>query len=122
QSGRQHPGQLWHAAQRTRAVSRTYCGVSHGQSQCALLRTEGMAVYAVGDIQGCLKPLQCLLRKVDFIPSRDTLWAVGVLVNRGPDSLAPLRSLAGLGNALLSALGDQDLHMLAFDQHRSRWR
>ena len=81
-----------------------------------------MAVYAVGDIQGCLKPLQCLLQEVDFNPSRDTLWAVGDLVNRGPDSLATLRYLDSLGNACLSVLGNHDLHLLAaaYDVKRLR--
>ena len=81
-----------------------------------------MAVYAVGDIQGCLKPLQCLLQEVDFNPSRDTLWAVGDLVNRGPDSLATLRYLDSLGNACISVLGNHDLHLLAaaYDVKRLR--
>src|SRR5690606_12039188 len=81
-----------------------------------------MAVYAVGDIQGCLKPLQCLLRKVDFNPSRDTLWAVGDLVNRGPDSLQTLRFLEGLGNAFITVLGNHDLHLLACAQNPGRLR
>lgn len=81
-----------------------------------------MAVYAVGDIQGCLKPLQCLLRKVDFNPSRDTLWAVGDLVNRGPDSLETLRFLEGLGNAFITVLGNHDLHLLACAQNPKRLR
>lgn len=72
-----------------------------------------MAVYATGDIQGCLKPLQCLLAEVDFNPSQDTLWAVGDLVNRGPDSLATLRYLDSLGNAVISVLGNHDLSLLA---------
>ncbi|EGH46749.1 diadenosine tetraphosphatase, partial [Pseudomonas syringae pv. pisi str. 1704B] len=46
-----------------------------------------MAVYAVGDLQGCLEPLQCLLEHVHFNPEQDRLWLVGDLVNRGPQSL-----------------------------------
>lgn len=81
-----------------------------------------MTVYAVGDIQGCLKPLQCLLQEVDFNPSRDTLWAAGDLVNRGPSSLETLRFLDNLGNACLSVLGNHDLHLLAvaYDVKRLR--
>ena len=52
-----------------------------------------MALYAVGDIQGCLEALKCLLERVDFQPARDHLWLVGDLVNRGPDSLGTLRFL-----------------------------
>ena len=81
-----------------------------------------MAVYAVGDIQGCLKPLQCVLKKVDFNPSRDTLWAVGDLVNRGPASLGTLRYLNSLGNAFISVLGNHDLHLLACAHDKRRLR
>ena len=81
-----------------------------------------MAVYAVGDIQGCLQPLQCLLQEVDFNPSRDTLWAVGDLVNRGPASLDTLRYLDNLGNACISVLGNHDLHLLACAYDRKRLR
>lgn len=81
-----------------------------------------MAVYAVGDIQGCLKPLKCLLKKVDFNPSQDTLWSVGDLVNRGPSSLETLRFLDGLGNACISVLGNHDLHLLACAYDRQRLR
>src|SRR5690606_23463113 len=81
-----------------------------------------MTVYAVGDIQGCLKPLQCLLQEVDFNPSRDTLWAAGDLVNRGPSSLQTLRFLDNLGNACPSVLGYHALHLLtvAYDVKRLR--
>ena len=43
-----------------------------------------MAVYAIGDLQGCYDPLQRLLEAVDFDPPKDTLWLTGDLVNRGP--------------------------------------
>ena len=52
-----------------------------------------MATYAVGDLQGCLQALQCLLKQVAFDPQQDRLWLVGDLVNRGPQSLETLRFL-----------------------------
>ncbi len=81
-----------------------------------------MTTYAVGDIQGCLKPLQCLLAEVDFNPSKDVLWSVGDMVNRGPDSLATLRYLKQLDSACIAVLGNHDLHLLAASRNGSRVR
>ncbi|MCR8922318.1 symmetrical bis(5'-nucleosyl)-tetraphosphatase [Dasania sp. GY-MA-18] len=72
-----------------------------------------MTRYAVGDLQGCLKPLQCLLQRVNFDPQQDQLWLVGDLINRGPDSLATLRFLKNLGPCTRIVLGNHDLHFLA---------
>jgi bis(5'-nucleosyl)-tetraphosphatase (symmetrical) len=72
-----------------------------------------MAVYWVGDVQGCDAPLGCLLEKVDFSASRDTLVVLGDLVNRGPKSEQVLRRLMAMGNAVQCVLGNHDLHLLA---------
>lgn len=72
-----------------------------------------MAIYAVGDIQGCYDPLRRLLEKVAFDPAHDRLWCVGDLVNRGPQSLETLRFLKGLGANFTGVLGNHDLHFLA---------
>lgn len=72
-----------------------------------------MATYAIGDIQGCLEPLKCLLEKVQFRPGRDQLWLCGDLVNRGPDSLATLRFLYEIRDSVVAVLGNHDLHLLA---------
>lgn len=72
-----------------------------------------MALYLIGDIQGCDAPLQRLLDRLDFSPSRDTLYLLGDLVNRGPASAQVLRRLMGYGDAARCLLGNHDLHLLA---------
>lgn len=72
-----------------------------------------MAVYCVGDVQGCDAPLGRLLAEIDFSPSRDTLFVLGDLVNRGPASAQVLRRLMALGPAARCVLGNHDLHLLA---------
>jgi len=69
--------------------------------------------YLVGDIQGCASALDRLLDEVAFSPSRDHLYVLGDLVNRGPGSLATLRRLRGLGAAASCVLGNHDWHLLA---------
>ena len=87
-----------------------------------------MTRYAIGDIQGCLQPLQCLLEQVCFDPQQDQLWLVGDLINRGPHSLETLRFVKELSDTRLKhqqltdstpahctriVLGNHDLHFLA---------
>lgn len=69
--------------------------------------------YLIGDLQGCCDALARLLEKIDFSPSRDRLYLLGDLVNRGPDSLTTLRRLQSLGDSAQCLLGNHDLHLLA---------
>lgn len=74
-----------------------------------------MAVYAIGDLQGCYDPFRRLLDEIDFEPSKDKLWLVGDLVNRGPKSLKTLRFVRKLGDSAITVLGNHDLHLLALN-------
>ena len=72
-----------------------------------------MSMYLIGDIQGCDAALAALLQKVEFSPSRDTLYLLGDLVNRGPASASVVRRAMAGGDAIRSLLGNHDLHLLA---------
>lgn len=80
-----------------------------------------MAIYAVGDVQGCFDELQTLLEELAF-GSDDTLWFTGDLVNRGPKSLEALRFVKGLGARAITVLGNHDLHLLAVAQGCEQYR
>lgn len=80
--------------------------------------------YLVGDLQGCCDAFDRLLAELQFSPSRDRLWVLGDLVNRGPASLRTLQRLRALGDAATCLLGNHDLHLLAVatgvrPEHRS---
>jgi bis(5'-nucleosyl)-tetraphosphatase (symmetrical) len=72
-----------------------------------------MAVYAIGDLQGCYDELQALLERIAFNPADDRLWFVGDIVNRGQQSLECLRFVAALGDSAITVLGNHDLCLIA---------
>jgi bis(5'-nucleosyl)-tetraphosphatase (symmetrical) len=81
-----------------------------------------MALYAIGDVQGCDTELGALFAALKFSPDRDSVWFVGDLVNRGPDSLKVLRRIRALGDAATVILGNHDLHLLAVAYGAGRLR
>ena len=72
-----------------------------------------MAHYAIGDLQGCYDELEALLAKIAFNHGTDTLWLVGDIVNRGPQSLACLQFCRRHEDSVQIVLGNHDLHLLA---------
>lgn len=72
-----------------------------------------MAVYVIGDVQGCYRALKNLLKAISFNVDSDYLWFVGDIVNRGPDSLKTLRYVRSLKDRAICVLGNHDLHLLA---------
>ena len=72
--------------------------------------------YLIGDVQGCCGALDRLLAKIGFSASRDRIYLLGDLVNRGPQSLETLRRLRGFGSSAVCLLGNHDLNLLAIAQ------
>ena len=72
-----------------------------------------MAVWAIGDIQGCYGAFQSLLKKIDFNPKKDKLWIAGDLVNRGEGSLETLQYLYGIRDSVEIVLGNHDITLIA---------
>ena len=75
-----------------------------------------MAVWAIGDLQGCYDPTQRLLERIGFDPARDKLWFCGDLVNRGGQSLETLRLVHSLRANSIVVLGNHDLSLLAIGE------
>jgi bis(5'-nucleosyl)-tetraphosphatase (symmetrical) len=72
-----------------------------------------MAIYAIGDVQGCFYAFTALLARLKFNPKQDKLWLVGDIINRGSGSLEMLRWCFQHQESLKVVLGNHDLHALA---------
>lgn len=82
--------------------------------------TDTRRTIAIGDLHGCRATFERLLETLSFDPVQDTLWLVGDLINRGPDSLGCL-CLARELNARV-VLGNHDLNLLAVSQGAAKPR
>jgi len=72
-----------------------------------------MAVWAIGDIQGCYSLFKNLLNKISFNPEVDKLWIAGDLVNRGNGSLETLEYLYSIRESIEIVLGNHDITLIA---------
>ena len=72
-----------------------------------------MAIWAIGDLQGCYSTFMKLLDEIKFDPKKDKLWLVGDLVNRGEDSLATLEYIYAIRDSVEVVLGNHDISLIA---------
>jgi bis(5'-nucleosyl)-tetraphosphatase (symmetrical) len=72
-----------------------------------------MTTYAIGDIQGCHSSLMDLIDQIGSVSDHPKYIFVGDLINRGPNSLATIRTIQSLGDRAKALLGNHDLHLLA---------
>ena len=64
------------------------------------------SIWTIGDVQGCCAPLAELLAHPEIAGDTDSrFWFAGDLVNRGPQSLAVLRRIMAMGEALHGRAG-----------------
>lgn len=66
--------------------------------------------WIVGDLQGCARELEDMLEAIRFERGRDELWAVGDLINRGPDSLRTLEIWQDAGGR--GVIGNHEIYAL----------
>lgn len=69
-------------------------------------------VIAIGDVHGCLKDLEALLKKLQ-VAEDDELIFIGDLINRGPDSAGVLKRVRQLKNAQF-LLGNHERRLLRY--------
>ena len=68
-----------------------------------------MSTYVIGDVHGCFDQLINLLDKIDYDSQKDKIILTGDLVNRGPESLAVLKSQILTGQSRLNNLIDMHI-------------
>ena len=79
-----------------------------------------MAHYVVGDVQGCFKELEALLKKVKFNKEIDQLIFAGDLVNRGKDSHKVLEFCINNKKSVSGVLGNHDFYLLYLIEHQKK--
>jgi len=79
-----------------------------------------MAHYVVGDVQGCFKELEALLKKIKFNKEIDQLIFAGDLVNRGKDSNKVLEFCIKNKKSVSGVLGNHDFYLLYLIEHQKK--
>jgi bis(5'-nucleosyl)-tetraphosphatase (symmetrical) len=65
-------------------------------------------LWIVGDVHGCVREMDDLLKRIRFDPTADVLWSCGDLVNTGPESAQVIRLVRDVGGRLV--LGNHDIY------------
>ncbi|XRX42509.1 MAG: symmetrical bis(5'-nucleosyl)-tetraphosphatase [Buchnera aphidicola (Eriosoma harunire)] len=71
-----------------------------------------MSTYFIGDVHGCYRQLQSLLKTVSFNDNKDIIYFTGDLIARGPASLDVMKLVYSLGDSAKMVLGNHELHFL----------
>src|SRR5690625_813470 len=71
-----------------------------------------MNTWIIGDLQGCADSFEALRQRIHFDSTRDAIYLVGDIVNRGPGSLRTLRWVYQHRQSTFTVLGNHDLHLL----------
>ena len=73
----------------------------------------GPATYVIGDIHGCLRPLQRLLEKIAPQPGDEVVF-IGDYIDRGPQSREVVDHLLGLPHRCVFLLGNHEKMLLDY--------
>jgi serine/threonine protein phosphatase 1 len=79
----------------------------------SLPHSDGSATYVVGDIHGCLGPLERLLAKLDPRPGDEVIF-IGDYIDRGPNSREVVDCLLTLPHRCVFLLGNHEKMLLDF--------
>ena len=74
--------------------------------------------WLIGDVHGCAKQLDMLLRRIKFDEHKDQLLFAGDLINRGPDSLEVVRLVRSLEKKHNTVLGNHDSELFGSGRGR----
>jgi bis(5'-nucleosyl)-tetraphosphatase (symmetrical) len=77
-----------------------------------------MALYLIGDVQGCDAALGRLLQRIEFSASKDTLYVLGDLVSQGQNQGSGATA-HGLRRSAKCLLGNHDLSLLTWHRRRA---